>query len=112
MFGFFKRKRKGREPFEAFLMERTLQDVTLNLEDALNEYIRLHGLAVRHSLDEPKRITTVRTKVQIINEWIATNPELRNDKQLQDYVESLRGILSMLDLASPEVLKRMGERER
>lgn len=111
MFGFFKRKQKDRESFDDFLMERSMQNPSLSLEDALNDYIRTYHLAVRASLDEPAKVTAVRTKLQILEESMISDPDLCKNDQVQAYVDVLRSNVAMFDSLSPEVLKRMKERE-
>lgn len=88
-----------------------MRDPSLSLEDALNEYIRTYRLAVRASLDEPAKVTAVRTKLQILEESILSDPELCRIDQVQTYVDVLRSNVAMFDSLSP-VLKRMKEKER
>jgi len=111
MFNFFKRKAKVREAFGSFLMERTLQNPSMTLEDALNEYIRIHSLAVRHTLDEPQKITAARTKLKIMEGWMAEDPEPQADQEIQLYMDILRTTVQHIEQLSPEVLQRMKERE-
>ena len=114
MFGFLNRRRKAeREDFEFFLHNRYLQNPSLNLEDALDQYIQEYGVAVRHSLDEPAIVTNARTKLHIIEESALVDPKYyHSDEQFQHYLEALRRIVKMYDSLTPEVLKRMKEREQ
>lgn len=112
MFGFLRRKRKlQRENFESFLSDCCMQNPSLNLEEALNQYVQKYDLAVRHSLDEPTVVSDARTKLHILEESIFSDPENLPDKQFQDYLASLQETVRMFDSLPPEVLKHMKEKE-
>jgi len=87
------------------------EDPSLSLEDVLSEYIKKYKLAVRHSLDEPTTITGFRTRLHILEESILANPKYCPYDQLQHYVESLRRMVNAMNELSPEVLKRLKDKE-
>jgi len=116
MFGFLKgRRKREREAFDVFVLEKTREDPSISLEDVLNQYIKKYVLAVRHRLDEPATVTAARTKLHILEECISEeDPEkcLYADEKLLHYLKTLRETVKMFDSLPRDVLKRMKEREQ
>jgi len=110
-----RRREPEREPFDLFVLKRTCDDPSLNLEDALNQYIKKYRLAICDSLDEPGVITDARTKLRILDERFSEDdPEEGSspDEKLENYLKTLRATVRMYDSLPPEVLKRMKEKEK
>ena len=107
MFKFFKKKKPVRESFESFMMNESLQNPALSLEEALNLYIEKYSLAIRHSLDEPKMVIEKRTKLKILEDSIFSDPKNCNYPQLHQYIANLRMFVEALNSLSPEALKEI-----
>ena len=52
MFNFLKRKQGSRKSFKEFVLERTQSNPTINLPDALDQYIKENNLIVQTHPDE------------------------------------------------------------
>ncbi|MFC1791975.1 hypothetical protein ACFL3Q_00125 [Planctomycetota bacterium] len=102
-----------RESFEFFLRNGVQENPSLNLEDALNQYITKYGLAVRYNLDEPVVVTDARTKLHILEDSPVTDlQDYTPDGKFQEYLAMLRRSVKMYNSLSPELLKRMKEKEQ
>jgi len=75
IFGFLRPYKKDRESFHSFLFHETQNNPSLNLDDALNLYIRKHDLIIRASLDESATISVLRTKLNIMEDMLSTEPD-------------------------------------
>jgi hypothetical protein len=106
---FFKGTKQDRELFQSFLFHETINDPSLNLDDALNLYIKKHNLMIRTCLDEPENISVIRTKLQIMEEMLSVEPEFVQNSQIADYVANLRRAVDAFNSLTPECLKRMKE---
>ena len=106
---FFKWPKKDRESFHSFLFHETINNPSLNLDDALNLYIEKYHLMIRAHLDEPENISIVRTKLQILEEMLSLEPEFGQDPQVMGYVTKLRLFVDGINSLSPECLKHMKE---
>jgi hypothetical protein len=111
MFKFFKRENPQRESFDSFMMNESLQNPALSLEDALDLYIEKYSLAIRHSLDEPKMVTEKRTKLKILEDSLFSDPENCNDPQVHQYIANLRMFVETLDSLPPEALEAIKKRK-
>jgi hypothetical protein len=112
MFRLFRRKPPPERPdFESFLMEQSMQNRRLSLEDALAEYIARYRLVVRKLLDEPESISKARTRLQILEETMFADPTLCPDEQIQAYIAVLRSQVQMGDELNPDILAAMRARE-
>jgi hypothetical protein len=106
---FFKRSKKDKELFQSFLFHETITNPSLNLEDALNLYIKKYNLMIRTCIDEPENISVIRTKLQILEEMLLVEPEFRQNSQIADYVNNLRMMVDAFNSLTPECLKHMKE---
>jgi hypothetical protein len=113
MFNFFKSKRKTQpEDFESFMMNEGLTNPTINIEDVLEKYIAKYNLSIRKFPDEPDKAVTARTKLQILEGSIFADPKDCPDPQFQNYLQGLRSLVQVHDTMSPELRKRMKEKEK
>jgi hypothetical protein len=113
MFRIFRRKPPPERPdFESFLMEPSMQNPRLSLEDALADYIARYRLVVRKYLDEPDSISRARTRLQILEETVFADVALCPDEQVQAYIAALRTQVAMGDELHPDILAAMRARER
>jgi hypothetical protein len=100
-----------RESFDLFFVNEYRQNPALNLEDALDMYIKKYSLVIRHSLDEPKMITDKRTKLRILEESDLSNTKYCNSSQFHQYITELRMFVEALNSLSPEALRAVKKRE-
>ena len=56
-------------------------------------------------------ITNKRTKLAILEESIFADSALCESPEVQAYIQTLRGLVSMFDTLSPEVLAAMKQKE-
>ncbi len=106
MFGFLRfRRKRARESFRTFLLDRVSANPTVSIEEVLDDYIRRCGLAVRHSLSEPQAATGLRTRLHILEELLHDHPECGKDPDFQKYLSHLRMLVETLDTMPPEVWK-------
>lgn len=110
VYNFFKCVKQDRELFESFLSHETINNPSLNLDDALNLYIKKYNLMIKTCLDEPEYISIIRTKHQIIEEMLSVEPEFGQKPQFMDYVSHLRSTVDAFNSLPPESLKRMKEK--
>lgn len=109
MFNFFKYTKQDRELFQSFLFHETMNNPTLNLDDALSLYIKKHNLMICTCLDEPENISILRTKLQIMEEMLSIEPDFYKQKELTDYVANLHRFVDACNSLTPECLKHMKE---
>lgn len=88
--------------FEIWMMEKSIQNPTLSLEDALNQYISTFNLSVRRDIDEPERIALARTKIKVLENSVFGDPKNMTDGQVQNYLEGLKALLTMYEMLDPE----------
>jgi hypothetical protein len=107
---FFKCTKQDRELFQSFLFHETMNNPSLNLDDALNLYIKKHNLMIRNCLDEPEYISVIRTKLQIMEEMLSVEPDFGQNSQIVNYVANLHRMVDAFNSLTPECLKRMKEK--
>lgn len=113
MFRIFRRKPRSERPdFESFLLQQSMQDPRISLEDTLADYIARYGLIVRNSLGEPDSISAARTRLQILEETSFGDPTLCPDDKVQGYIAALRAQVAIGDEGHPDLLARLRDRER
>lgn len=113
MFRIFRRKPRPERPdFESFLLEQSMQNPRISLEDMLADYIARYRLIVRKSLDEPDSISAARTRLQILEETSFADPTLCPDAQVQGYIAALRAQVAIGDEGHPDLLAALRARER
>lgn len=106
---FFKYVKQERELFQSFLFHETINNPSLNLDDALNLYIEKHSLMIRTCLDEPENVSVIRTKLQIMEEMVSAEPDFGQNSQITEYVANLRRAVDAFNSLTPECLKHMNE---
>ena len=110
MFRFIKKKSEKRVPFKSFVMERSISNPSLNLADALDQYIEKYDLLIRTRLDETKTESVIRSRLQVLEEAVRedeiVNPEIEN------LLSILRRGVQMYDDLPPEVRKRLKQKEK
>jgi hypothetical protein len=94
-----RKRRQSRESFDAWWFGG---DPRRSLEDALNQYIAKYDVLIRGALDEPERISQMRTKLQLTQELVAHFPELAADPQVVSYLMGIRTAIQMFDMMEPE----------
>lgn len=73
-----------------------------SLEEALNGYIKKYHLCIRLELDEPAKISVLRSKLAILEEMLLERPEFCDDSEVRNYQSGLANALHAYDLLSPQ----------
>jgi hypothetical protein len=103
-------KSEERVDFTSFVMERTISDPSLNLLDALDQYIEKYDLLIRTHLDETKTESLMRSRLTILEEAQRQGTIL--EPEAESFLVKLRMWVQMCDTMPPELRKRMKYKEK
>ena len=106
------RRRDEPPDFDSWSTERAMQDPHENIESHLSAFVHEYGLCVRKELDEPEKITDIRTKLAVLQKSELWNS---SDQNLQTYIMAMQVNLKQYDGASGELkegLKKMFQQRK
>lgn len=99
---FWRRRPKTVPDFESWWMDYGIQNPHESLDSMMDRSIQQFDILVRHEIDEPRKVSLVRTKLDILEKSLLSIPDLASDPAIQNYAMGLRASTQMWDAMSPE----------